>query len=93
MSLALVVLVLIAIVGSGTMLAILGWMWSRISRLEHGREDRSELGNVYEQLDAVRDQIFSVEDAMARLNERVDFTEKLLEAPRVEAERDGSPLG
>jgi len=67
---------------------ILGWMWNRIRQLEGGREDRSELGNIYQQLDAVRDQLFSVEDEMARLNERVDFTEKLLEAPGVELEKN-----
>ena len=37
-----------------------------------------------EQMDALRDQLFAVEDEMAKLNERVDFTEKLLEAPRAQ---------
>ena len=92
MSFRILLLVLIAVVGSGTMVAILGWMWNRIRQLEGGREDRSELGNIYQQLDAVRDQLFSVEDEMARLNERVDFTEKLLEAPSVESEKD-EPAG
>lgn len=84
----LLLLVLIAVVGSGSMVAILGSMWNRIRQIEGGREDRWELGKISQQLDAVRDQLFSVEDAMARLNERVDFTEKLLEAPRVEPEKD-----
>lgn len=84
----LLLLVLIAVVGSGSMVAILGSMWNRIRQIEGGREDRWELGKISQQLDAVRDQLFSVEDEMARLNERVDFTEKLLEAPRVEPEKD-----
>ncbi len=85
----LLLLVLIAVVGSGSMVAILGsMMWNRIRQIEGGREDRWELGKISQQLDAVRDQLFSVEDEMARLNERVDFTEKLLEAPRVEPEKD-----
>ncbi len=88
MSIAFLILMLIAVVGSGTMAAILVWMWNRIRQLEGGRQDRSELGNIYERMDAVRDQLFSLEDEMARLNERVDFTEKLLEAPRVEPEKD-----
>ncbi len=88
MGLRILFLVLIAVVGSGAMVAILGWMWNRIRQLEGGREDRSELGNIYQQLDAVRDQVFSVEDEMARLNERVDFTEKLLDAPRAQPDKD-----
>lgn len=84
----LLLLVLIAVVGSGSMVAILGSMWNRIRQIEGGREDRWELGKISQQLDAVRDQLFSVEDEMARLNERVDFTEKLLEAPRVEPDKD-----
>ncbi len=95
MSIAFLLLILIALVGSGTMFATLAWMWHRIRQLEGGREDRSELGNIYERLDAFRDQVFSVEDEMARLNERVDFTEKLLEAPRAGApetdESSGAP--
>ena len=86
-------MILIMAVGSCTMLAIFGWMWHRISKLEGGREDRSELGNMYEQLDALRDQVFSVEDEMAKLNERVDFTEKLLEAPRAGAPETDEPSG
>ena len=70
------------------LIAVLGSMWNRIRQIEGGREDRSELGKISQQLDAVRDQLCSVEDEMARLNERVDFTEKLLEAPRVEPEKD-----
>lgn len=91
MAITALVMILILAAGSGTMLAILGWMWHRISKLEGGREDRSELGNIHEQLDALRDQVFSVEDDMTKLNERVDFTEKLLEPPRARAPETDEP--
>ena len=93
MTIAALLMILMMVVGSGTMLALLGWMWHRISKLEGGREDRSELGNIYEQLDALRDQVFAYEDEMARLNERVDFAEKLLEAPRAGAPETDEPSG
>ena len=48
MTIAALLLILILVVGSGTMAVLLGWMWHRISKLEGGREDRSELGNVYQ---------------------------------------------
>ena len=43
MTIAALLLILILVVGSGTMAVLLGWMWHRISKLEGGREDRSEL--------------------------------------------------
>mgnify|MGYP001331628162 FL=1 len=93
MTITALLLILILVVGSGTMAVLLGWMWHRISKLEGGREDRSELGNVYQQLDALRDQVFAAEDEMARLNERVAFPEKLLDAPRVGASETDEPSG
>ena len=85
MSIAFLFLILIAVVGSSTMVAILGWMWNRMRQLEGGQENRTELANVSQQLDALRDHLLSVENEMTRLNDRVDFTEKLLEAPRAES--------
>ena len=88
MSFSILFLVLIAVVGSGSMVAILGLMRNRIRQIEGGRDNRWELDKISQQLDAVRDQLFSVEEEMARLNERVDFTEKLLEAPRAAPEKE-----
>jgi outer membrane murein-binding lipoprotein Lpp len=84
MSIAILILMLLAVVGGGTMVAILGWIMSRMKQLESRPGDRSELGIISQQMDALRDQLFAVEDEMAKLNERVDFTEKLLEAPRAQ---------
>lgn len=86
MSIAILILMLLAVVGGGTMVAILGWIMSRMKQLESRPGDRSELGIISQQMDALRDQLFAVEDEMAKLNERVDFTEKLLEAPRAQPE-------
>jgi outer membrane murein-binding lipoprotein Lpp len=86
MSIAILILMLLAVVGGGTMVAILGWIMSRMKQLESRPGDRSELGIISQQMDALRDQLFVVEDEMAKLNERVDFTEKLLEAPRAQPE-------
>jgi outer membrane murein-binding lipoprotein Lpp len=86
MTIAILILMLLAVVGGGTMVAILGWIMSRMKQLESRPGDRSELGIISQQMDALRDQLFAVEDEMAKLNERVDFTEKLLEAPRAQPE-------
>ena len=90
MTVAFLFLIPIAVSGSSIMLAVLGWMLNRIRQLEGGQESRTELADISQQLDALRDHVLSVEDEMTRLNERVDFTEKLLEAPRVVPEVEES---
>ena len=88
MSIAILVLIMVAVICSGSVVAIVGGLLNRIKQVEGRREDASDLAEISRQLDAVRDQIFSVEDEMTRLTERVDFTEKLLEAPRAEPDKD-----
>ncbi len=72
-------LILIAALGSGAMVALLAWFYQRIKQLEGGRNGGSDWTLISEQLDVVRDQLSAMDDEMTRLNERVDFTEKLLE--------------
>jgi len=90
MSFAFLFLILIVVCGSSTMVAVLGWMWNRIRQLESGQENHSELADISRQLQTLGDQLLGIEDEMSRLNERVDFTEKLLEAPRSSSEVDES---
>ena len=87
-NLAILVLIMVAVICSGSVVAIVGGLLNRIKQVEGRREDASDLAEISRQLDAVRDQIFSVEDEMTRLTERVDFTEKLLEAPRARPDKD-----
>ena len=79
MTIAALMLILIAALGSGAMVAIFAWFFQRMKQLEGGRNDSGEMALISEQLDAVRDQLSAMDDEMTRLNERVDFTEKLLE--------------
>lgn len=61
------------------MVAILGWLFHRLSRLESmGPERLRELHSNYE---AVQEQLDSMQEELGLLSERVDFTEKLLEKP------------
>ena len=83
-------LILVAALGSGSLVAIFAWFYQRMKQLEGGRNDDSELALISEQLDVVRDQLGAMDDEMTRLNERVDFTEKLLE-PGPQEEGTPSP--
>ncbi len=79
MSILALMLMLIAALGSGALVAIFAWFYQRMKQLEGGRNDGSDWTLISEQLDVVRDQLSAMDDEMTRLNERVDFTEKLLE--------------
>ncbi len=79
MTIAALMLILIAALGSGAMVAIFAWFYQRMKQIESGRNDGSDWALMAEQLDVVRDQLSAMDDEMTRLNERVDFTEKLLE--------------
>ena len=78
MGIVALLLILIAALGSGAMVAIIAWFYQRMKQIEGARNDGSELARISEQLDGVRDQLAAMDDEMTRLNERVDFTEKLL---------------
>ena len=62
-----------AIIGSGSMVGILAWMASRIRALES--HDSSLL---LEQIEVLRSELEAVGHSVASLEERTDFTEKLL---------------
>ena len=91
MSILALMLILVAALGSGSLVAIFAWFYQRMKQLEGGRNDDSELALISEQLDVVRDQLGAMDDEMTRLNERVDFTEKLLEPGPPQGEGTPSP--
>lgn len=65
--------ILAAVVGSGGMVAVLGWLWYRTRRLE-------EPGSRLEELRALRDELEVTRETTRELAERLDFLERLLEA-------------
>ena len=73
MSIAILILMLLAVVGGGTMVAILGWIMSRMKQLDSRPGDRSELGIISQQMDALRDQLFAVEDEIVGTTESLSL--------------------
>ena len=79
LTLPILLLLFAAIGGSATMVAILGWLFHRLNRLESmGPERLRELHSNHETL---REHLDSLQEELGLLSERLDFTEKLLEKP------------
>ena len=67
-----------AVLGSGSMVAVLGWMFFRIKALEAGQGNSGELGQLLEQIDEIHENLDLTRQEVAELTERLDFTERLL---------------
>lgn len=98
MMIPVLLLVIVAVLGSAGMVAILGNLFSRVSRLEgNGRGRSKEVGRGPTEYEELREQMEVLRSEMHRLEQRVDFTEKLLEGPRErpgeseESEESGTP--
>ena len=87
MSLEYVLVLLAAVVGSGSMVGVGMWLYYRVKRLEGENRDLltldTQVGEVHEQLDQLQGQL-------AELNERMDFTERILGRDR-DASRELPP--
>lgn len=77
-------ILLVAVAGSGSMIGLIAWFHSRLKRLEQTR------GQEGEQL--ARD-VEATRADMAQLAERLDFAERLLTRDRAEPDRIPRPPG
>lgn len=82
MALSILVLLIIAVVGSAGMSAVLFWIANRINRIE-GRGPE-EVRHLVAETEELQEQVMLLQSEVQRLTERVDFTEKLLEGPSPE---------
>lgn len=74
---AFLIVLIAAVIGSAGFVAVFAWFHQRISRLEDGspgdvRRLLAENASLHEQVEAMRSRL-------GALDERVDFTEKLIE--------------
>ena len=77
LTLPVLLLLIVAVGGSGFMVAILAWLFQRLNRLESARQDPRLEGD----FEALREQLGAIEAELSSIAERVDFTENLLEKP------------
>jgi outer membrane murein-binding lipoprotein Lpp len=80
MPLAILLLLFAVIAGSVGMAGMFGWIMHRLSKLESGSP--TETRRLAADNEALRDQIQALQSTLTALDERMDFTEKLLEERR-----------
>ena len=74
LSVAAVLIIFAAVLGTGTMVAFFAWLLNRLRQIEDGGDSRA----LVEQVHAIREQLLDVQDQLTALEERTDFTERLL---------------
>ena len=83
MSVLFLMVLLAAVIGSSSLVAAFAWIIQRVSRLESASSP--ELDRLLSENAELRDQIESMRSDLQGLDERVDFTEKLLERKNPDA--------
>jgi hypothetical protein len=83
LSVLFLMVLLAAVIGSSSLVAAFAWIIQRVSRLESASSP--ELDRLLSENAELRDQIESMRSDLQGLDERVDFTEKLLERKNPDA--------
>lgn len=74
---AQLLLLIVAVAGSGAMVGVMAWLIGRLRRLEGGGP--GDAGALTERLREVQEELEAVHRAVARLEEHASFTARLLE--------------
>ena len=76
--LAALLIVLTAVIGSTAMMGILAYFFHRIRQIEAKTTGEAGSHQLVDQVDAMQEELLTVQEEMLALSERLDFTEKLL---------------
>lgn len=74
---AQLLILIVAVAGSGAMVGFMAWLIGRLRRLEGG--GTADTGALAERLGEVQEELEAVHRAVARLEEHASFTARLLE--------------
>jgi hypothetical protein len=77
MTIAFLMVLILAVIGSAGMVGVFAWIHQRISRIEGGSP--VELKRLLSENATLHEQVETLRSELRGLDERVDFTEKLLE--------------
>ncbi len=67
-----------AVIGTAAMVGTLAYLFSRIRRLEGGDPANQSPGQLTGQMNGIEAELMALQEEVANLSERLDFTEKLL---------------
>lgn len=88
-SLTALFIIFAVVIGSTAMVGVFAYILSRVRRLESGSPEGRESRALAADLDQMRDVIAALQDDVAGLTERLDFTERLLMQGKPQAEDAG----
>jgi len=83
-------IILAAALGSAAVIGFLGYLFSRLRRLEGGAFDRPGPYQLSDQVTGMAEEILALQEEVSNLSERLEFTEKLLMGGRKDSTSEGS---
>lgn len=78
MTLVILLIICAAIIGSTSMMGVLGFLFYRIRRIEGGGMTQFGAPELPDRVQLLEEQLMAAEAEIASFSERLDFTEKLL---------------
>lgn len=86
----ILIVLLAAVAGTGTMVGVGSWIFQRIRRLEEAvPASRQQIERLSEEVDQLRDELAEAKSGMGQLAERADFTDRLLTEGRQSGKTPG----
>ncbi len=89
-SLTALLIVFAAVVGSAAMMGILSYLLHRIRQIEAKATGEGGLHQLADRVEAMQEELSTVQTEMSTLSERLDFTERLLTSGDDPGASDGS---
>ncbi|MCH7563514.1 MAG: hypothetical protein IH968_06795 [Gemmatimonadetes bacterium] len=77
-SLTALLIVFAAVIGSTAMIGVFAYFFHRIRQIEARTTGEAGSYQLADQVDAMQEELLTVQEEVSRLSERLDFTEKLL---------------
>lgn len=77
-TLTALLIVLVAVIGSTTLLGMYAYLLNRIRQIESNPSGDAGSRQLVDQVNEMRDELVTVQREMSALSDRLDFTEKLL---------------
>ena len=88
-SLTALLIVFAAVIGSGAMMGIIAYFLHRLRQIEAKTTGEAGSHQLADQVDAMQEELLTVQERMLALSERLDFSEKLLMGDDGAAASDG----
>jgi hypothetical protein len=77
-SLTALFIIFAAVIGSTALVSVLAYLLHRLRRIEAGSAGEAGSDHMLGQVNRIQEELLTIQDELASLSERLDFTERLL---------------